>query len=635
MLLRNVLIACALPLAVNGCTGDEKKKAEAPKSVESSKTPAPVKASKPTSPSKPVKAAKSVRRTLETWSPLSESIWRAAVYPAGLSIDLGTPDQFKYIRGDWGGLWGGLNADEQGVTYASILDPATLHLGPLKRPVVQTQIRARAPHGGEVVVKSGDTVLINGPLKPEWQAFSGSIAEGTFTVGQPVSLTVSGPKGLEIDWVWLGEQKGAAPPLPPRLMPLRLGNRTRRALPTPTPRSYVFHTMVPEKGQLVVDYGARQAAEFTISITDGGRVATQKRKADDGQWHEWALPLDSFTGDAVEITLSRISGDGVAGFGEPEIMVPPGPDGMLLATPATHGVVLVADGSVDAPKPHREAGAVRFPAAGGTPGAKHALWQALYGYYGPGWSGEGDGALGEQTPLETALQASKVVTQRFEGPQGAQAAAAWLTAQGKTRSVAVITTAPSSKPLDTLVEGLGPLARKTALIVVSSALTPPGPVGEVSIYYPNGGLPKDAARAELVELIDVPPTLLELMGLPPMKNAQGQSLLSWLDDRPVSRPSYAVAAQKAGRGVTVGPWHCFAEGPDAPMQVTGWDDPAEGKRSTVPRALCEVLLGEALARPAKSSRQGLEGGGASAGGGGEMDPELKKQLEALGYFGDD
>ena len=630
-------LGLALSLGLSAC-GD---KGEAPKK-EAPEAPQAASAGQQTPTAGQKKPGRSipVRRTLETWAPLSDDVWRAGVYARGVTVDFGTPDQFKYTRGGWSRLWGDLAADDQGVSYAAPKAGASLKTpSPLPAAVAQIQIRARGAEGGKITLRGRKEVLLQGDLTGEWQVLTAAVPAEALPAGEAAEIIVQATAGAQLDWLWLGAEGEAAPPLPPRLVPLRLGERTRRALPTPTPRAYTFYTVAPQKGRLVVDYGAKQPTTFTARITDGVKTVEVTEETGDGAWHPWALPMDDFAGQAVEITLSTTKGEGVAGFGEPEIMVPVGvlPEGFVMETPARKGLVVQLQGE-GAPKAVKAIAseAVIWPRLlSGAPAGAAAQWASLNGAYGEGWAELTPGGNPDApSALEAHLQKNQITARRF---YDAKEAAEWLSGQSNP-SVAFLSVASPAAPvpataLTDLITGLGKSAADTAVIAFA------GPqdynVGApVAVRYPAGALPKGRTQAEPVDVVDLAPTLLDLMGQAPLKGAHGQSLLAWIDDRPVSRPGYAFTGAGPQRGVVVGPWRCAAEGPGFSMTAVSVT-PNEAGRRPIALALCETLLAEAIARPEKGGRQGLEGGGASAGGEGQMDPELKKQLEALGYFGDD
>lgn len=153
-------------------------------------------------------------------------------------------------------------------------------------------------------------------------------------------------------------------------------------------------------------------------------------------------------------------------------------------------------------------------------------------------------------------------------------------------------------------------------------------------------LPRRAALApariaNLVELVDVAPTALELLGVAPIAGAHGESLVPLLaGETPVG--TYAVAAA---------PWYGVrTEGYKLVTVAPGKDrlfdlqaDPGEqrdvaGERPIALRA-AEVLLYEGIGGPTKQNRLTLlEGLPAYVAHETKLDPRHRRALEALGYI---
>lgn len=631
------ILMCGLALLGCGEQGASNKNQKEKKSKASVTDPAARKAiagadkKMKASASKGAAAKPSTRRAMETWSALGESVWRAAVEARGLTIDLGTPDQFKYTRGGWGGAWGPLDDDGQGVTFSVPKAGAQVHTGALPGAITRVQVRARSITGGGVKITGPGGLEVASALNESWSVISAEVPAGALGP-QGATLTFA-PKGKgipEIDWLWLGVDGEAAPPLPPRLVPLRLGKRTRRALPAPTPRAYVFHTVAPEGASLVVDYGARQPTAFTVEVTDGVKTAREAAESGDGEWHELVVPMAGFAGQAVQITLRTEKGEGVAGFGEPEIMVPALPEGIVLESPAKKVIVAALEGEAGAKLifGRATAGTV-WPHARGALSAEAAMQAFTTARY--------SFAQGEGQGLAAALEANEVPMARFDADKLAEVGP-WLKARKRGVALAHVAPAEGQSMADAVSALLGEAgtARSPVAVVLTTSGVTKGQAPTLLIY-PRGGVPHGRSEVAPVEALDVPATVMDLLGLAPIKGGQGQSMLAWLDDRPVAQPAYALGTLgEGGREVMVGSWRCAATDPGSSLKVSmAREGASDVGRFAVARRLCEVMLGEGLARPAKGARQGLEGGGASAAGGAAMDPELKKQLEALGYFGDD
>lgn len=154
--------------------------------------------------------------------------------------------------------------------------------------------------------------------------------------------------------------------------------------------------------------------------------------------------------------------------------------------------------------------------------------------------------------------------------------------------------------------------------------------------------------AEVVEHVDLAPTILDALGVPPMPSAEGLSFLPFLEDGIGKRqhPFTAVSWTRKGmRSIRVGNWKLITG------KSSGWmylfnleDDPGEleslvrkGKApptpALLPGRLCDIYLGEALATHDKAKR--LQGAGQVQRYNSPeipVDDKTRKELEALGYL---
>jgi len=167
------------------------------------------------------------------------------------------------------------------------------------------------------------------------------------------------------------------------------------------------------------------------------------------------------------------------------------------------------------------------------------------------------------------------------------------------------------------------------------------------MHYPPIFAPGSSVT-QVIEHVDLAPTILDSLGVAPMKSADGLSFLPFLEDGIGKRqhPFYAVAWTRKGmRSVRVGDWKLISG------KSSGWmylfnlkDDPGEQanliKKGMVHSAgaqlagrLCQVYLGEALASPNKSerlqrTRQAQHYNSPEI----SVDEKTRKELEALGYL---
>lgn len=156
-----------------------------------------------------------------------------------------------------------------------------------------------------------------------------------------------------------------------------------------------------------------------------------------------------------------------------------------------------------------------------------------------------------------------------------------------------------------------------------------------------GRLPEGEIKNEPVESVDIAPTVLELLGIEPEQDHEGISLVPLMEGKPAQRPFYAVTEfLKYGRSIRVGKWKMIGSSRSWKKLFDISKDPGEQdnkiEAAPIARRMCEIHMTEALANPNKRFRQlKARTGRTFKSKNVEMDPELKKQLEALGYFHDD
>jgi choline-sulfatase len=152
-------------------------------------------------------------------------------------------------------------------------------------------------------------------------------------------------------------------------------------------------------------------------------------------------------------------------------------------------------------------------------------------------------------------------------------------------------------------------------------------------------LPAGAVVRDVVEHVDVAPTVLDLLGRPPLAGADGMSFLPLArGQRPTTVPSAVIEFLDGRRVVRVGTWKLVATAGTRQQLHDLADDPGErhdlAATATIARRLCEIHLGEALAVPGKAQR--LDGVGDRRqfeAGEARIGPQMRRQLEALGYLG--
>jgi choline-sulfatase len=159
------------------------------------------------------------------------------------------------------------------------------------------------------------------------------------------------------------------------------------------------------------------------------------------------------------------------------------------------------------------------------------------------------------------------------------------------------------------------------------------------IRYPSLFRPGQRIK-EPVENVDLFPTIIETLGLESVSDVDGLSLLPMLEGRPPAVPSYAVSEfRDRHRSVRVGRWKLVASRTGVRSLFNIEFDPNEqndqAKRAPIAGRMCEQHLAEFLASPAKTGRyrEANVQQRRYRPGFVKQDPELRRQLEALGYFG--
>lgn len=157
------------------------------------------------------------------------------------------------------------------------------------------------------------------------------------------------------------------------------------------------------------------------------------------------------------------------------------------------------------------------------------------------------------------------------------------------------------------------------------------------IHYPKVLPAKKVSH--MLEHVDLPPTLLELLGLPPMQGIDGRSMLARIANDNSSDPlDYIVSTSDNGkRTVISGGWklivhknkgwvHLFQLGQkDAEFKERRKDSAIAGR-------MLEIYLAEAMHNPSKLSRLSGQSGKKLHSVEMKLDPKTKAQLEALGYL---
>jgi arylsulfatase A-like enzyme len=717
----------------------------------------------------------STRTGLQSYRPLLDEAPRAELEAGGLLVDFGTADQYKFVRGGWRSGWGETKEDPSGFSYAQVTGQTAIIEGLARTGSTELLIRARSAVAGQKLAVWVDGIQAGtAEVGPTWKVVRFPVKNAPAKGRRELLLRFkqSGSPRGDIDWVFLAEKAGAEPPaVVPRVMPLNLG-RARRSLVAPTARTYSFYMDVPEKASLVFDYGSSAGANFQVSVEEDGvnpEVVFGPKTAK--SWTEAKVDLSKYAGKTVRLALETVGGgEGVSGWGEPEIMVAGSAPPAHKAPPKTakNAIVLLIDTArADSYAPFWKDKKVVTPtydafaktstvfvaAYNQENWTKPSVASTLSGVYPsthntkletsklpdgvkllPEWLKEhgfrtgafvANGYISNKFGFEKGWDQFKNYI-REEKPSEAEYvfpdALKWIKEnKDKGRYFLYIQTIDphvvyrrNPKYSKLYFKGeykgfLGPTIEPEEQIAISNkkvAFTERDLDwvralywGEVSYHDAQMGyfmeeleklkvlddtvfvvtndhgeelhehgrlghghsLYDELLRApllfhfppvfpskevtEVVENLDVVPTLTEVLGVKPLAQAEGHSLLPLVADEPGPRPNYAISEfLDTQRAVHVGRWK-FIRTPgnrvnlfDIAADRTEMHDflaSTSTDKKPIARRMCEVHLGEGLASPDKRqrrqnmtvARRSFEAGCA------DIDPATRKQLAALGYFG--
>jgi arylsulfatase A-like enzyme len=700
---------------------------------------------------------------------LAESA-RAELDLDGLFIDFGTADQHKYTRGGWKTGWGS-SKNEKGVTYA----PADARKSdvniviPPGKEVKEVVLRGRTAVAGQVL-----TVYVDGK-----RIGDGQFESNWSTIRVPASGLGPGLHGIdyvfnkpgavrdELDWMLLSTTEAAPEPnVMPRVLPIKLDKRPMRALIAPTSRTYSFYLQPPDKAQLIFDYGSDKGATFSISAQVDGEDSKELWTAQGrNEWQEVVVDLSAYAGKAMRLSMTTKGEPGIAGWGEPEIMLADAPEPAMKYGKVPKNVMLIVmdTNRADSFKTFNPKSPVKTPAFDAF-AAKSLVFENAYnqenwtkpsvattlsgtypdthqtkkdssalpadmeiiserlkkegfttaGFVANGYISEKFGfekgwdTFKNYIRLSKPSQAEKVygdslnwlkehkakgdnkyflyiqtidphVPYRHKGDTTAQYYEGNYTgALGNSisaeKQIAAGKKPPSADDLKWLkamyygetthhdiemgkffneLQTMGVLD-DTLVIITNDHGEELGEHGKFGhghslyeellrapfvIHYPPLIKPT-VLKNEVAENVDIAPTIVDMLGLQPMKQADGMSLVPLMKGEPVQRPYYALSEfMDTKRTIRVGSWKLiWSGGIDVDVYHSEVDRSEKedlAKTALVARRMLEVHAGEAQAAFDKKQRmQDITTKRKFEAGEADIDPETRKQLEALGYFGE-
>lgn len=716
-------------------------------------------------PSKP--ARKSVRPKFTTYRALRAESARAELELGGLFIDFGTADQHKYTRGGWKTGWAA-SKNEKGVTYAPV-DARKSDVNvviPTSGEVKEIIIRGRTKVAGQVLTVYVDGNRIgDGKFESDWSTIrvpAKGLTPGLHGIDYVFSQ--SGATRADIDWMLLADSTGAAAPIAmPREMSITLDKSLQRSLIAPSARSYSFFIEPPADANLVFDYGSAKGATFKVlAETDKGGVKELWSGTGSDEWKEQVVDLSAYAGKAMRLSLKTEGAEGLAGWGEPEIMLSKVPEPAMKEAKKPKNVILILmdTNRADNFAAFNPKNKVKTPAFDKFASkslvfenaynqenwTKPSVATTLTGTYPDTHQTKKDSSalpagvemvseVLKKSGFQTAgFVANGYVSEKFGFEKGwdtyknyirlskpSQAehvygdSLAWLKEhkdekyflyiqtidphvpyrhKGKATSqyyaadyhgalgnsisaekqIAAGKTAPDADDLKWLkamyygetshhdtemgkffteLETMGVL--DDTLIIVTNdhgeelgdhkkfghghSLYEELLRAPLIIHYPPAIRPTVLTN-EVAENVDISPTIVDMLGIKPMAKADGLSLKPLMMGEPVQHPYYAMSEfMEAKRAIRVGSWKMIWSGGRGVEVYHSSVDRSEkkdlAKKALIARRLLEVHAGEAQAAYDKKQRmQDITTKRQFEAGVADIDPETRKQLEALGYFGD-
>lgn len=279
----------------------------------------------------------SVREALHTmavWRPLLSEVNRAELFAGGLLIDFGTGDQHKYTRGGFLTGWGDNHATKvegHTVTAGDIIETSATLTVVTRGDPKELVMRVSSAVPEQRVTVSVDGKAVGDAAVPKtWATVRLALPAKILAPGRhhvELSFARSAPADTPVaamDWMWLAAQAGKTAVVIPRGIPLRVGNRPRRALFSPGSRAYSFYLQVPEGAKLAFHYGAGKRTLFSVTAEtiDGKIHRLFGTRAKAGAWQPAVIDLAPVAGKTVRLELRTEGSHGKAGWADPTLLVP-------------------------------------------------------------------------------------------------------------------------------------------------------------------------------------------------------------------------------------------------------------------------------------------------------------------------
>ena len=252
---------------------------------------------------------------------------RAEMWSHGLLINLGTPDQHKYLSRGWAGQRIPVR-DAGGALLAEVPGGLELSFHDWRGGIKVLRLRARSDiHDQQVILTLDGQEVGRSRLSPEIKELKIPLKQSPAPGRRLLRLDFSrtppkGPAAL-VDWIWFSTLTEGRPPG-------RLKRRVssfpdpQRALVGDPPRTYSYYLSLPPGAALVFSHAASAETRFRVEVSADGKPAQRLTEVAGGRgkWKRARADLGQFGGKLVRLDLITEGEGGQAAWGEPELVCP-------------------------------------------------------------------------------------------------------------------------------------------------------------------------------------------------------------------------------------------------------------------------------------------------------------------------
>jgi len=249
---------------------------------------------------------------------------RAELRSGGLFIDLGTPDQHKYIRGGYRNNWGDFHL-KGGETFIDAREGASVSYYDWQGGITAVILKARSSKQGQrLALNLNGEDIGERHLSQSWTnvAFPLSSPTGPGRVRLFLRFAVggAGETVAQVQGIWL-KTRGRKHPGPARVAVRTFGD-PRRSLAADPPRTFSYYLEVPPRSALVFGYAAKKPTDFKITASADGKPPKKLLSATsaDGRWKEGRIDLGDLAGLVVRLDYTTHGEGGPAAWAEPGLV---------------------------------------------------------------------------------------------------------------------------------------------------------------------------------------------------------------------------------------------------------------------------------------------------------------------------